>query len=58
MILEEINVLVDPNLDFACYLATGVIGDASRASAESGARLWNTTLEKVASIFKNCWCEE
>ena len=30
----------DPNLDFARYSKTGVIGDPTHASAELGARLW------------------
>ena len=38
----------DPNLDFARYSSTGVIGDPTQASAELGARLWMAVVEAVA----------
>ena len=41
----------DPQLDFARYSTNGVIGDATRASAELGARLWERIVETVASTF-------
>ena len=42
----------DPNLDFAAYSASGVIGDATRASRELGARVWEMVLERVALTFR------
>lgn len=41
----------DPNLDFAAYSSTGVIGDASAASAELGAELWSAVVNDVANII-------
>jgi creatinine amidohydrolase len=41
----------DPELDFARYSPTGVMGDATHASAELGARLWDAVLDEVASIL-------
>lgn len=42
----------DPHLDLARYSASGVIGDASHASAELGARLWDAVGEALALIFR------
>ncbi len=42
----------NPNLDFARYSATGVIGDPTYASPELGARLWNSVVEAIALTFK------
>ena len=42
----------DPHLDFARYSATGVIGDATHATAELGARLWHVTVETIARTFR------
>lgn len=42
----------DPNLDFASYSSTGVIGDPSHASAELGERLWTAVVEEIAKTFK------
>lgn len=42
----------DPNLDFARYSPTGVIGDPTHASAELGAKLWKAVVEEVALIFQ------
>jgi len=42
----------DPDLDFARYSASGVIGDPTHATAELGARLWNTIVETVALEFR------
>jgi creatinine amidohydrolase len=41
----------DPNLDFAAYSSTGVIGDPTHASAELGAKLWEAVVEHVASVL-------
>ena len=43
----------DPNLDFADYSSTGVIGDPTRASAELGARLWEAVVDEVAAILQS-----
>jgi creatinine amidohydrolase len=43
----------DPDLDFARYSATGVIGDPTHASAELGARLWEAMLDHVAGILRD-----
>ena len=43
----------DPDLDFASYSSTGVIGDPTHASAELGAKLWEAVVEKVAATFKS-----
>ena len=43
----------DPDIDFASYSSTGVIGDPTHASAELGARLWEAVVEKVAATFKS-----
>jgi len=42
----------DPNLDFSKYSNTGVIGDPTHASAELGDKLWNSTVDEIASILK------
>jgi creatinine amidohydrolase len=41
----------DPELDFARYSSSGVIGDATHASAELGARLWDAVVDEAASIL-------
>lgn len=41
----------DPNLDFAQYSSTGVIGDPTVASAELGAKLWREIVECVAQTI-------
>lgn len=43
----------DPHLDFAEYSKTGVIGDATRASAELGRRLWQEVISTAAMIFRD-----
>lgn len=42
----------DPNLDFARYSSTGVIGDPTHASAQLGQRLWEAVVEKAAQILQ------
>lgn len=42
----------DPNLDFAKYSTTGVIGDPTQASKEIGERLWEEIIQEVSMIFK------
>jgi creatinine amidohydrolase len=42
----------DPELDFARYSSTGVIGDPTHASAELGAKLWNAVVEEVALVLQ------
>jgi len=42
----------DANLDFSCYSSSGVIGDATQASGELGAKLWPAVVEEVADFFK------
>jgi creatinine amidohydrolase len=42
----------DPNLDFARYSSSGVIGDPTHASAELGAELWRAVVEDVALTLK------
>jgi len=41
----------DPQLDFARYSPTGVIGDPTPASAELGARLWRAVVAEVAQVL-------
>ena len=41
----------DPDLDFARYSSTGVIGDPTHASAELGARLWEAAVASVAKTL-------
>ena len=43
----------DPDLDFARYSSTGVIGDPTHASAELGARLWEAVVHSVADTLRN-----
>lgn len=43
----------DPNLDFSKYSKTGVIGDPTQATEELGEKLWNSTVDAVADIFKD-----
>ncbi len=42
----------DPDLDFARYSSSGVIGDPTHATTELGEGLWRTTVETVALIFR------
>lgn len=42
----------DPDLDFARYSPTGVIGDPTQASAELGARLWEASVASVAKTLR------
>ena len=43
---EELSIdWEDPNLDFARHSSTGVIGDATHASAARGAKLWESSIE-------------
>ncbi len=42
----------DPNLDFARYSPTGVIGDPTRASAPLGAKLWEASVASVAQTLR------
>ncbi len=41
----------DPDLDFARYSTTGVIGSAAHASAELGHRLWQAWVRAVAELI-------
>jgi creatinine amidohydrolase len=41
----------DPNLDFARYSTTGVIGDPTHASADLGRRLWDAVVTAGAAIL-------
>ena len=41
----------NPELDFADYSSTGVIGDPTHASAELGARLWEAVVDEVAATL-------
>lgn len=43
----------DPNLNFADYSSTGVIGTPTYATRELGEKLWHAVLERVASMFKD-----
>lgn len=43
----------DPDLDFARYSTSGVIGDPTYASAELGAKLWEAIISDVVVVFKN-----
>jgi creatinine amidohydrolase len=38
----------DPNLNFARYSSSGVIGDPSHASPELGAKIWDRIIDNVA----------
>lgn len=42
----------DPNLDFARYSSSGVIGDPSKSSPDLGAKLWTSVIESVALTLK------
>lgn len=48
----------DPNLDFARYSSSGVIGDPSQSSPDLGARLWASVIENVALTLKNCFTKD
>ena len=43
----------DPDIDFAHYSSTGVIGDPTHASAKLGQELWSAVVEEVAVILKD-----
>ncbi|MCY4529912.1 MAG: creatininase family protein [Chloroflexi bacterium] len=43
----------DPDLDFANYSSTGVIGDPTHASAELGAKLWDAVVDEVAATLRS-----
>ena len=43
----------DPDLDFASYSSTGVIGDPTHASAELGAKLWEAVVDEVAATLRS-----
>ena len=43
----------DPELDFALYSSTGVIGDPTRASADLGAKLWEAVVDDVAAGLRS-----
>jgi creatinine amidohydrolase len=43
----------DPELDFARYSTTGVIGDANHASAALGERLWSASVDAVAAALRS-----
>jgi creatinine amidohydrolase len=43
----------DPDLDFARYSASGVIGDPTTASAELGAKLWVAVVSEVARTIRD-----
>ena len=47
----------DPHLDFTKYSQTGVIGDATQASAELGRTLWNEVISITAAIFRDFMVE-
>jgi creatinine amidohydrolase len=42
----------DPALDLTRHSSTGVIGDATHASAELGERLWQAVVAEVASVLR------
>lgn len=42
----------DPELDFAAYSETGVIGDPTHASKELGEKLWHSSVEAIAAELK------
>ena len=42
----------DPDLDFSRYSQSGVIGDPTYATADLGAKLWNTAVETIALTFR------
>ncbi|MGD9143603.1 MAG: creatininase family protein [Dehalococcoidia bacterium] len=41
----------DPDLDFAKYSTTGVIGDPTQSSAELGKKLWEAVVKEVSHVF-------
>jgi creatinine amidohydrolase len=43
----------DPNLDFARYSSSGVIGDPSHSSPDLGERLWTSIIETVALTLRH-----
>ena len=43
----------DPDIDFASYSSTGVIGDPTHASAELGAKLWEAVVDEVAETLRS-----
>ena len=43
----------DPDLDFARYSSTGVVGDPTQASAELGARLWEAVVDEVTATLRS-----
>ena len=43
----------DPELDFANYSSTGVIGDPTQASAELGRALWEAVVDEVADTISS-----
>ena len=47
----------DPHIDFTKYSETGVIGDATKASAELGCVLWNEVVLTTAAIFRDVMVE-
>ena len=43
----------DPDIDFASYSSTGVIGNPTHASAELGAKLWEAVVDEVAETLRS-----
>ena len=43
----------DPDIDFATYSSTGVIGDPTHASAELRAKLWEAVVDEVAETLRS-----
>ena len=43
----------DPELDFTKYSDTGVIGDATKASAGLGRKLWHEVISAASTIFRD-----
>ena len=43
----------DPELNFANYSSTGVIGDPTHACAELGSRLWDAVVNEVAETLRS-----
>ena len=48
----------DPELDFARYSPTGVIGNPTHASAALGAKLWAASVDRVAETLRSCALHE
>lgn len=44
----------DPNLDFARYSSSGVIGDPSQSGPDLGEKLWANVVENVALTLRSC----